>query len=108
MARREPLRRADELMLTGYWALMAVVFAWIVAAGIALEHPPDDEPWLDWVTRRGPVWLAVLQSVFFLVAADRRAFRQRLMSTEAKPQDALAAAGILWVSVLIYLVILVD
>lgn len=108
MARREPLRQADLALLSGYGFFFFLVFLWLIAAGIALQRPPGELPLIDWLVRNGPPLLAFLQGLFFLAASQFTPFRQRLMTRDARSQDALAGTAVLWVAALLFRPLLVG
>ena len=102
MARKDPLQSIDLVLLSLYGFFLFLVFVWICVAGIAFQRPPAESPWLDWVVRKGPVYICLTQGFFFLAASQFRAFRQRLMIAEAKSKHAFIATVVLWAAALLY------
>lgn len=102
MARRDPLQQIDLVLLTLYGFFLFLVFAWICVAGIAFQRPPAETPWLDAMVSKGPIYICITQGFFFLSATQFRAFRQRLMTAEAKGKHAFIGAMILWGAALLY------
>lgn len=107
MVRREPLRQVDLALLTLYGFFLFVGFLWLGAAGVALRTEPGEIPAIDWLVRSLPPFLVIAQSVFFLAATQFRAFRQRLMTLDATPRDAVVGAVVLWVAAVSFHVFLV-
>jgi fucose permease len=108
MARREPLRQADLMLLSGYGFFLFLVVLWLLAAGMAFQQPPGEFPVVDWLVRHGPPYLVMAQGLFFLAAAQFKAFRQRLMASEARAQEALTGALVLFGAALLFRPFLLD
>lgn len=108
MARREPLRQFDLVLLSGYGFFMFAVFLWLLAAGIAFNQPPGEFPIVDWIVRQAPPLIAFVQGVFFLAASQFKAFRQRIMTIDARSRDAFVGTLVLWSAALLFYPFLVG
>lgn len=108
MPRNEPLRRVDMALLSAHGAYLFLVFAWMVLAILMLAGVGSGQAVLRKIAFRGPQALALMQAAFFFVAAQRKPFRQRLMTSEATTNEALKAATVLVMAAAAYGWLLIE
>lgn len=85
----------DMALLSAYGAYLFLVVAWLTLAILILADVGSGQAVLRKAALRGPQALALVQAAFFFVAAQRRPFRQRLMTSDATSSEALKAAAVL-------------
>jgi hypothetical protein len=94
------------LMLSSYGAFLFLLIVWAAFALLGIVFPPDGTSVLAQIIRGAPGLLILLQGLFFLFGSSSRAFRQRLMSPDARQSEALRGGSLLIASALLYILLI--